>query len=131
MKKIFLVILSVCIGIARVDGVVSQSNTSEGIPVPRDLELVSNMRLVGAVDSARTTVAHNPASAAAWGRLGHVYLAHEWRAEAADCYRNAVKIEPGAFRWLYYLGRTLDNDPAKAADVYARALALDEAYAPA
>ena len=131
MKKIFLVILSVCIGIARVDGVISQLNTSEGIPVPPDLELVSNKRLLHAVDSARSTVAYNPGSAAAWGRLGHVYLAHEWRAEAARCYRNAANIEPDAFQWLYYLGRAVDNDPVKAADVYARAIELDAAYAPA
>ncbi len=131
MKRIFLVILSVCIGIARVDGAISQSNALEGIPAPRDLALVSNKRLVHAVDSARSTVAYNPGSAAAWGRLGHVYLAHEWRAEAAQCYRNAAQIEPDAFRWLYYLGGAVDNDPVKAADVFAQAIALDATYAPA
>ena len=131
MKKIFLVILSVYIGIARVDGAISRSNALEGIPAPLDLALVSNKRIVHAVDSARSTVAHNPGSAAAWGRLGHVYLAHEWRDEAAGCYRNAARIESDAFRWLYYLGRAVDNDPAKAADVYARAIELDSTYAPA
>lgn len=131
MKNIFLVILSVCIGIVRVDGAISQSNALEGIPVPLDLASVSNKRLVHAVDSARSTVAYNPESAAAWGRLGHVYLAHEWRAEAARCYRHAAQIEPDAFRWLYYLGRAVDNDPVKAADVYAQAIELDSTYAPA
>ena len=131
MKGFFLVLLSVCVAVARADGEAPLPNTYEGIPEPRDLELVSNERLVDAVDSARSMVAYNPESAAAWGRLGHVYLAHEWSAEAAQCYQNAAQIEPDAFRWLYYHGRAVDNDPVKAADVYARAIALDAAYAPA
>ena len=131
MKAILLVLLSVCVAITRAHGEVPQPNAYDGIPEPRDLALVSNQRLLHAVETARYAVVSNPDSAAAWGRLGHVYLAHEWRAEAAQCYRNAAQIEPDVFRWLYYIGRAVDNDPVTAADVYARAIALDAAYAPA
>lgn len=131
MKGFFLVLLSVCVAVARADGEAPLPNTYEGIPQPRDLELVSNERLVDAVESAQHAVVSTPDSAAAWGRLGHVYLAHEWRAEAAQCYQYAGQIEPDAFRWLYYHGRAVDNDPVKAADVFAQAIALDAAYAPA
>lgn len=131
MKAIFSVLLSVCIIATSADGEVPQPNACEGIPEPHDLALISNVRLLHAIETARYAVFSNPDSAAAWGRLGHVYLAHEWRVEAARCYRNASNIEPDAFRWLYYLGRAVDNDPATAEDVYARAIALDSTYAPA
>lgn len=131
MKAIFLFLLSVCVAVTSADGEVPQPNAYEGIPEPSDLALVSNERLVHAVESAQYAVVSTPDSAAAWGRLGHVYLAHEWRVEAARCYRNAAKIEPGAFRWRYYLGRAVDNDPANAEDVFAQTIALDAAYAPA
>ena len=62
----------------------------------------------------------------------HVYLAHEWRPEAARCYRNAATIEPDAFRWLYYLGRALDNVPVEAAGVLAQSNRFElDRYAPA
>ena len=131
MKEIFLVILSVCIGIASVGGASPQPNAPGEIPQPGDLASISNVRLLGAVRSAQDALAKDLGSAAAWARLGHVYLAHEWRPEAARCYRNAATIEPDAFRWLYYLGRALDNVPVEAAGVLAKAIALNSRYAPA
>ena len=131
MKQLFFVILSVCVGVTGIEAAIPQPNAPDGIPQPRDLAQVSNDRLLQAVESAQNALAKNPGSAAAWGRLGNVYLAHEWRAEAARCYRNAAKIAPDAFRWLYYLGRAVDNDPVNAADVYAKAILLDSTYAPA
>ena len=130
MKAILLVLLSVCVAVTCADGDVPQPNAYNGIPEPSDLALVSNERLVHAVESAQHAVVSTPDSAAAWGRLGHVYLAHEWRAEATQCYRNAAKIEPGASQWHYYLGRAVDNDPVKAGNAFAQAIELDATYAP-
>ena len=131
MKKTFLVLLSVCVAVTSADGEVPQPNAHERIPEPRDLALVSNARLLHAVETAQSTVVSKPDSASAWGRLGHVYLAHDWRVEAAQCYRNAAKIEPDVFRWIYYLGKAVDNNPVKAVEVFARAIALDSTYVPA
>ena len=131
MKKLFFVILSVCVGVTGIEAAIPQPIAPDGIPQPRDLAQVSNDRLLQAVESAQNALAKNPGSAAAWGRLGNVYLAHEWRAEAARCYRNAAKIDPDAFRWLYNLGRAVENDPVEAADVLAQAIDLDSKYAPA
>ena len=131
MKELFFVILAVCVGVTGIEAAIPQPNTPDGIPQPQDLAQVSNDRLLQAVESAQNALAKNPGSAAAWGRLGHVYLAHEWRADAARCYRNAAKIDPDAFRWLYYLGRAIQNAPVEAADVLARAIDLDSKYAPA
>ena len=111
MKLILLAIVSVFVGITWVDGGNAKPHARDEIPEPRDLALVSNERLLHAVETAQSTVVSKPASASAWGRLGHVYLAHDWRVEAAQCYQNAARIEPDAFRWLYYLGRAVDNDP--------------------
>ncbi len=131
MTQILLVILSVCVGVTRIDGENLQPNTLDSIPQPQDLALVSNDRLLQAIQSARSTVEDNPGSAVAWGHLGHVFLAHEWRTDAARCYENAAKIEPDVFRWIYYLGKAVDNNPVKAVEVFARAIALDSTYVPA
>ena len=51
--------------------------------------------------------------------------------EAARCYQQASEIESNEFRWLYYLGRSLHkSDPGRAADAFARAIAIDARYAP-
>ncbi len=42
-----------------------------------------------------------------FGDLGSLYLAHELRPAAAVCFDNAMRLDPGAFRWPYLLGATL------------------------
>jgi len=84
------------------------------------------------VDAARKEVKERPGSASAWGELGHVYLIHDWYAEAAICYRRAVNIEQGNHEWHYYLGRSLLNtEPAEAAEAFAQVIRLDPTNVPA
>ena len=103
----------------------------DSIPRP-DLSLVSESRLLESIEAAQAVVANSPRSASAWGQLGHVYQVHGWRAEAAYCYRRASQLEPSEFRWLYYLGRSMETtDPASAAEVLGHAISLNASYPPA
>jgi len=45
-----------------------------------------------------------PSLAAAYGRLGALYLLVEVEAQADACFRSAAALEPQAFRWPYYAG---------------------------
>ncbi len=62
--------------------------------------------------------------AAAWGALGQVLLAYGLDA-AEPALRNAVALDPAAFRWPYYLGRHyhLQADIPQARAAYETALA--------
>ena len=60
------------------------------IPEPGNLAQVSEARLVEAVQTARAAVAETPDSAAAWGLLGHVFMAHGWVDDATLCYRAPI-----------------------------------------
>ncbi len=55
-----------------------------------------------AVAAARAEVEGKPGSARAWGRLGMVLLAHQFRAEAVACLTRAEQLDPGDVRWPYY-----------------------------
>ena len=67
-----------------------------------------------------------------WGQLGHVYLCHGWEVPAIACYRQANRLAPDEFRWLYFLGRlTKQHQPEAAVKHLTRALTLDSAYVPA
>ena len=101
------------------------------IPLPTDLALVSEPRLLQAAESAQKAVAEAPDKADAWGNLGNVYLVHGWEAEAAPCYERAVSVDPSEFRWLYYLGlSTYKTDAQTAVGAFAKAITLDPDYAP-
>ena len=84
--------------------------------------------------AARRAVVADPASAAAWGRLGMVAHAHELFAEAAAAYRRAESLDAGDVRGPYFLGDVLTvqgEDLAAAEAAFRRALALRPDYAPA
>ncbi|HEX6201485.1 MAG TPA: tetratricopeptide repeat protein, partial [Thermoanaerobaculia bacterium] len=84
--------------------------------------------------AARRAVVADPASAAAWGRLGMVAHAHELFAEAAAAYRRAESLDRADVRWPYFLGDVLTvqgEDLAAAEAAFRRALALRPDYAPA
>ncbi|MBM4091834.1 MAG: tetratricopeptide repeat protein [Planctomycetes bacterium] len=52
-------------------------------------------------------IAAHPDLAAAWGEYGLVLLAHGFRKEAGDCFREAEKLDAADYRWPYYLGMTM------------------------
>ena len=61
-----------------------------------------------------------------YGELGAMYHAHSVYIPAVPCYRNAELLQPGDFRWPYYLGYLYQNtsQPQEAVDAYQRALAI-------
>ncbi len=81
-------------------------------------------RLVETAD--RTSEADSRALAEAFGETGRRYLAYELSGPAAACFTNAVRLDPGTFRWHYYLGtvRQLEGDLETAAAGLERALEL-------
>ena len=142
MKRIHLILLLVGVAITLAGmGQLHFQNPDHGskpaplpdwIPQPNDLGMVSEPRLLQAVEAAQKAVAEAPREANAWGQLGHVYLIHGWETAAAPCYRRAGEIEPAEFRWFYYLGlSTYEAVPEEAVNAFAQAIALDPKYPPA
>jgi tetratricopeptide (TPR) repeat protein len=60
--------------------------------------------LVQAVQEARAAVKQSPNSAAAWGRLGMVFLAHTILVEGETCLAQARRLDPKNGQWAYLLG---------------------------
>lgn len=55
-----------------------------------------------AIEAAQAEVEHAPQSARAWGRLGMVLLAHQFRNESVACLARAEQLDPNDVRWPYY-----------------------------
>jgi tetratricopeptide (TPR) repeat protein len=60
--------------------------------------------IAAAISQARQAIQNAPRSAEARGRMGMVLLAHDVRAEAAQCFVEASALAPRDPRWPYYLG---------------------------
>ena len=58
------------------------------------MELSMAIAIVAALAQARAAVQESPRSAAAWGRLGMVLAAHDFRAEANACLAQAERLDP-------------------------------------
>jgi len=82
-----------------------------------------------AYDAARA----NPRDASASGKLGMLLDLYKRRELAVICYKRARQLDPGAFRWLYYLGslRSAQGKRAEATAALGAALRLDPGYLPA
>lgn len=59
------------------------------------------------VQKATAAVTGQERSAAAWADLGAVCFANHIIPEAAVCFRNAERLDPGDYRWPYLLGYSL------------------------
>lgn len=82
-------------------------------------------RVAEAIQAARDAVVQHPQSAEAWGRFGMTLQAHEYPAEAMDCYRQAARLQPDEFRWPYLLGSLLEGtDKEKAIAAYRQAIEI-------
>ena len=78
------------------------------IPVPPpevDLSIAS-APLRELITNAREAVVRSPNTANHWGRLGMILLANERDVDAVLCFQQAIALNPGDFRWHYYLGIT-------------------------
>ena len=102
------------------------------VPTPADLGFVEEKPLIEAIETAQKAVRKSPNTAEVWGHLGHIYLSHGWEVTAIPCYRQANKLAPNEFKWLYFLGRlTKQRHPEEAVKHLTRALTLDSTSAPA
>src|SRR5438105_5816777 len=62
---------------------------------------VQDPEVLAVIDKARREVRSSPRSAAAWGKLGSVLLAHLCTREADQCFAEAARLDPGDARWSY------------------------------
>ncbi|MDZ7362790.1 MAG: tetratricopeptide repeat protein [candidate division KSB1 bacterium] len=83
------------------------------------------------IQALRREVEKNPQAAAAWGKLGMSFDVHDFKSEAAFCYRQAATLDPTELRWLYYCALVLNElgDP-EALNWFARSRLLQPNYAP-
>lgn len=78
-----------------------------------------------AIEAARRDVWWRPHSAAAWGRLGHLFRAHGYVPESNLCFARAERLDPADPRWPYLQGTGLQSDdPVVAIAHLQRAVAL-------
>jgi tetratricopeptide (TPR) repeat protein len=94
-------------------------------PVP-EIDLAdATPQVAQGIEAAREAVVKHPRSGQAWGRLGMILQAHEYPAEAAECYRQAAVLQPEEFRWPYLLGSLLEGTDKEAASAaYRQAIAI-------
>ncbi|HTU89201.1 MAG TPA: tetratricopeptide repeat protein [Gemmataceae bacterium] len=77
-----------------------------------------------AIETARKDVDRAPESVRAWGRLGMVLLAHQFRAKSVVCLARAEQLDPHDARWPYYQAMAVRrSDPESAIAHLRRALA--------
>jgi tetratricopeptide (TPR) repeat protein len=90
--------------------------TQEELPEPPVIDPAGvDPAVTRAVAEARTAVSQSPRSADAWGRLGMILLAHDFRTEANACLTRAERLAPGEPRWPYFQGVALAFDDPEAA----------------
>jgi tetratricopeptide (TPR) repeat protein len=83
------------------------------------------------IEETARAVEASPDDAAAWGKLGSVYLVHDFTEEAVVCLEQAAQRDPGEFRWPYFVGKALKlGDHAASLSAFRRARALRDDYAP-
>jgi tetratricopeptide (TPR) repeat protein len=97
---------------------------STPVPPVIDLGTAGDPRLAQVVEEARQQVVQQPRSAAAWGHLGQLLLAHAYVVEAKPCLAQAEALDPTDPRWPYLQGwGDLLNHPEDAAPEFERAVA--------
>jgi tetratricopeptide (TPR) repeat protein len=83
------------------------------------------------IEETARVVEANPDDAAAWGKLGSVYVIHDFTAEAVVCLEQAAQRDPGEFLWPYLVGKAVKlDDHAASLSAFQRAHALRDDYAP-
>ena len=89
-------------------------------------------RVAAKIETLHRAVENRAEDADVWGRYGMTLDAHRYAEAAAAAYRRAAELAPRDFRWCYYLGALYETAaPAEAVPWLERAIAIDDAYAPA
>lgn len=104
---------------------------SPGTPEPPDIARTGiDAALAVGVDAARTAVLASPKSASAWGQLGMLLLAHDYKAQAGMSFARAEAIDATNAEWPYLLGITMVDVQTELAVVkFQRAVELKGAEA--
>lgn len=123
-------------GVALLSGACSPKPAGRTSPLPELPQLITGKfqpAIRDQVEKARAEAQANPNDAAANGKLGMVLQAYEQYRAAEACYQRARALEPGEFRWVYYLGtvQAAMGKNARAAETLREALRLDAEYLPA
>ncbi len=106
--------------------------TSAPQPPEPDLSRV-DPEVAEAIAQARDKVRQQPKSGAAWGRLGKVFLAHDFHDEARRSFEQAEHLDPADARWPYLHGLSLiltDSEAGIRCLQHAVQLCGDELLAP-
>ncbi len=87
----------------------------------------------GVIEKAYDEAVAQPKSGQATGRLGMVLEAHTLYEPAVLAFQRAIRLDPGEFRWRYYLAIALENasKPDEALAAVSDALRIHPDYAPA
>lgn len=75
------------------------------LPVPNPKEMDHEVATL--IMDGMKAVRRAPKSDETWGVLGTIYLAHEFKQEAAICFERAAQIDPKDARWPYLNARSL------------------------
>jgi len=113
-------------------GLVGCSGAGEPVPPVPDPARVEP-RVLQLLSELRHDVEDRPQEAAVWGRLAAAYHVHGMTPEAEHCYRRAVVLDPGAFRWVYLLAvlrQAQGTDVDEMVELFERARTLDPGHAP-
>ncbi len=80
-----------------------------------------------ACSDGKDAVISQPKSAAAWGHLGKLYMAHDFGNEAMTCFRHASKLDKQDGKWIYLQGILLEESDLEASEaVYRETLKVDD-----
>lgn len=93
------------------------------VPPPPTLDISrASAAVAEAINLAYEDVVQQPDSGSSRGKLGMLLFAHDYRQEALECFRQAVRLEPSQFKWRYFQAiLEEDHDPIAAAESYSRA----------
>jgi tetratricopeptide (TPR) repeat protein len=85
--------------------------------------------VVRAIEEARQQVCREPRSGAAWGKLGQVFLAHDFFDAGMVCFEQAQRYDPDNPRWPYLRAAArVQTDPEGALPLLRRAAELCDAH---
>jgi cytochrome c-type biogenesis protein CcmH/NrfG len=120
-RRWFVLLLAVVLGgaiLALGRGVYQRFKTppsGAAIPEPPPLDGVADPAVKRLLANCRTAVGQAPQSAAAWGKLGTAFFAHDYSDEAIFCFAVAERLDPRDARWPYFQGMIQNEKDPEAA----------------
>jgi tetratricopeptide (TPR) repeat protein len=100
-----------------------------GAVPPQVPQVEGEPAVVRAIEEARQQVIREPRSGAAWGKLGQVFLAHDFFDAGIVCLEQAQRYDPDNPRWPYLRAAArVETDPEGALPLLRRAADLCNAH---